>query len=263
MTEYCVDGNYFENLQLLSSTGRESNVYLDLFTYNMPMCIKKYKSSFWYDCSNDETLKKMFLLQEKLAGFENISPSIVFYDINEYKKGNKKLLAIGIPYLQNYISIDKVDDISSRFICIRNLLILLEKFISLGIYPTDLNNSNIMVSSDLNVQLIDLDGNQCKVDSKTPGKYYRQIFNSIQYMILTDLMLNDEEYNAAHKYSSLNEGLRAILKQKGFNTDIINIVLENQEESKLDILLKVLNEIEPFYVETKDKSIFRDSRKHL
>lgn len=263
MTEYCVDGNYFENLQLLSSTGRESNVYLDLFTYNMPMCIKKYKSSFWYDCSNDEALKKMFLLQEKLSGFKNISPSIVFYDINEYKRGNKRLLAIGIPYLQNYISIDKIDDISSRFICIRNLLILLEKFISLGIYPTDLNNSNIMVSSDLNVQLIDLDGNQCKVNSKTPGKYYRQIFNSIRYRILTDLMVNDEEYNAAHKYSSLNEGLRAILKQKGFNADIINVVLESQEESKLDILLKVLNEIEPFYVETKDKSIFRDSRKHL
>ena len=263
MTEYCVDGNYFENLQLLSSTGRESNVYLDLFTYNMPMCIKKYKSSFWYDCSNDEALKKMFLLQEKLADFKNISPSIVFYDINEYKRGNKRLLAIGIPYLQNYISIDKIDDISSRFICIRNLLILLEKFISLGIYPTDLNNSNIMVSSDLNVQLIDLDGNQCKVNSKTPGKYYRQIFNSIRYRILTDLMVNDEEYNAAHKYSSLNEGLRAILKQKGFNADIINVVLESQEESKLDILLKVLNEIEPFYVETKDKSIFRDSRKHL
>lgn len=263
MTEYCVDGNYFENLQLLSSTGRESNVYLDLFTYNMPMCIKKYKSSFWYDCSNDEALKKMFLLQEKLAGFKNISPSIVFYDINEYKRGNKRLLAIGIPYLQNYISIDKIDDISSRFICIRNLLILLEKFISLGIYPTDLNNSNIMVSSDLNVQLIDLDGNQCKVNSKTPGKYYRQIFNSIRYRILTDLMVNDEEYNAAHKYSSLNEGLRAILKQKGFNADIINVVLESQEESKLDILLKVLNEIEPFYVETKDKSFFRDSRKHL
>ena len=39
MIEYCVDGNYFEKLQLLSSAGRESNVYLDLFTYNMPMCI--------------------------------------------------------------------------------------------------------------------------------------------------------------------------------------------------------------------------------
>ena len=76
-------------------------------------------------------------------------------------------------------------------------------------------------------------------------------------------MVNDEEYNAAHKYSSLNEGLRAILKQKGFNADIINVVLESQEESNLDILLKVLNEIEPFYVETKDKSIFRYSRKHL
>ena len=78
MIEYCVDGNYFEKLQLLSSAGRESNVYLDLFTYNMPMCIKKYKSSFWYDCSNDEALKKMFLLQEKLAGLKNIFPSIVF-----------------------------------------------------------------------------------------------------------------------------------------------------------------------------------------
>lgn len=260
MIEYCVDGNYFEKLQLLSSAGRESNVYLDLFTYNMPMCIKKYKSSFWYDCSNDEALKKMFLLQEKLAGLKNIFPSIVFYDINEYKRGNKKLLAIGIPYLQNYISIDKVNDISSRFICIRNLLILLEEFISLGIYPTDLNNSNIMVTSDLNVQLIDLDGNQCKVDSKTPCKYHQQIFNSIRYRILTDLMLNDEEYNAAYKYSSLNEGLRTILKQKGFSTDIINIVLESQGDSKLDTLLKVLNEIESFYVDDKDKFIFRDSR---
>lgn len=73
-------------------------------------------------------------------------------------------------------------------------------------------------------------------------------------------MLNDEEYNAAYKYSSLNEGLRTILKQKGFSTDIINIVLESQGDSKLDTLLKVLNEIESFYVDDKDKFIFRDSR---
>lgn len=46
MIEYCVDGNYFEKLQLFSSAGRESNVYLDLFTYNMPMCIKNIKVHF-------------------------------------------------------------------------------------------------------------------------------------------------------------------------------------------------------------------------
>lgn len=62
------------------------------------------------------------------------------------------------------------------------------------------------------------------------------------------------------KYSYLNEGLRTISKTKGFSTDIINIVLESQGDSKLDTLLKVLNEIESFYVDDKDKFIFRDSR---
>ena len=124
MTEYCVDGNYFENLQLLSSTGRESNVYLDLFTYNMPMCIKKYKSSFWYDCSNDEALKKMFLLQEKLAGFKNISPSIVFYDnlksvVEVSDKVKYFLKEKGI--IINKISLRHHDDVSKLYKLLREL----------------------------------------------------------------------------------------------------------------------------------------------
>lgn len=253
MLEYCISDNYFENLQLLSSDGRESNVYLVPTMYSVPMCIKRYGSSFWFDCSNDEALKKIFLLYQKLENSKNISPSIVFYDINEYKKGNKKLIAIGIPFLQDYISIDKVNNISDKFICIKNLTSLLIEFISLGIYPTDLNSSNIMVSSDLNIQLIDLDGNHCKVDPKNPNDYYIQIFNSMRYRILTEIMLNEEEYNAAYTYPSLREGQRTILKQKGYNTDIINIILEGQDEPKLDTILKVLNEIEPSFVETKHK----------
>ena len=253
MLEYCISDSYFENLQLLSSDGRESDVYLVPTMYSVPMCIKRYGSSFWFDCSNDEALKKMFLLYQKLNNTKNISPSIVFYDVNEYKKGNKKLIAIGIPFLQDYISIDKVNSISDKFICIKNLTSLLVEFISLGIYPTDLNSSNIMVSSDLNIQLIDLDGNHCKVDPKNPSRYYMQIFNSMRYRILTDLMLNEKEYNAAYTYPSLREGQRTILKQKGYNTDIINIVLEGQDEPRLDILLKVLNEIEPLFVEPKYK----------
>lgn len=253
MLEYCISDSYFENLQLLSSDGRESNVYLVPTMYSVPMCIKRYGSSFWFDCSNDEALKKMFLLYQKLENSKNISPSIVFYDINEYKKGNKKLIAIGIPFLQDYISIDKVNNISDKFICIKNLTSLLIEFISLGIYPTDLNSSNIMVSSDLNIQLIDLDGNHCKVDPKNPNDYYIQIFNSMRYRILTEIMLNEEEYNAAYTYPSLREGQRTILKQKGYNTDTINIILEDQDEPKLDTILKVLNEIEPSFVETKHK----------
>lgn len=253
MLEYCISDSYFENLQLLSSDGRESNVYLVPTMYSVPMCIKRYGSSFWFDCSNDEALKKIFLLYQKLENSKNISPSIVFYDINEYKKGNKKLIAIGIPFLQDYISIDKVNNISDKFICIKNLTSLLIEFISLGIYPTDLNSSNIMVSSDLNIQLIDLDGNHCKVDPKNANGYYIQIFNSMRYRILTEIMLNEEEYNAAYTYPSLREGQRTILKQKGYNTDIINIILEDQDEPKLDTILKVLNEIEPSFVETKHK----------
>ena len=253
MLEYCISDNYFENLQLLSSDGRESNVYLVPTMYSVPMCIKRYGSSFWFDCSNDEALKKMFLLYQKLENSKNISPSIVFYVVNEYKKGNKNLIAIGIPFLQDYISIDKVNNISDKFICIKNLTSLLIEFISLGIYPTDLNSSNIMVSSDLNIQLIDLDGNHCKVDPKNPNGYYIQIFNSMRYRILTEIMLNEEEYNAAYTYPSLREGQRTILKQKGYNTDIINIILEGQDEPKLDTILKVLNEIEPSFVETKHK----------
>lgn len=253
MQEYCISDNYFERLQLLSSDGRESNVYLVPTGYSVPMCIKKYGDSFWFDCSNDEALKKMFLLYQKLEGSKNVSPSIVFYDIDEYKKENKKLIAIGIPFLQDYISIDKVNDIGNKFICIRNLVSLLIEFISLGIYPTDLNSSNIMVSSDLNIQLIDLDGNHCKVDPKNPNDYYMQIFNSTRYRILTELMLNEEEYDATYTYPSLREGQRTILKQKGYNTDTINIILEGQDEPKLDSMLEVLNEIEPLFAETHHK----------
>ena len=130
MIEQCISNNYFENLQLLSSEGRESNIYLVPNTYGIPMCIKKYDSSFWSDCSNDEALKKIFLLYEKLENTKNISPCLVFYDISEYRKGNKKLIAIGIPFLQGYISIDNVNDINNKFICIRNLATLLTFFVN-------------------------------------------------------------------------------------------------------------------------------------
>lgn len=143
--------------------------------------------------------------------------------------------------------------VDNKFICIRNLVSLLIEFISLGIYPTDLNSSNIMVSSDLNIQLIDLDGNHCKVDPKNPSGYYMQIFNSIRYRILTELMLNEEEYNAAYTYPSLREGQRTILKQKGYSTDTINIILEGQDEPKLDSMLELLNEIEPLFAKTQHK----------
>ncbi len=201
MEEYCISDNYFKNLQLLSANGRESNIYLVPNTYSIPICIKKYNSSFWFACSNDEVLNKVFLLYQRLKNTKNVSPCIVFYDVNEYTKGNKKLIAIGIPFLQGYISIDNVNDVSNKFICIKNLITLLMDFVSLGIYPTDLNSSNIMVSPDFNIQLIDLDGNHCKVDPKNASSYYKQIFNSMQYRILRDLMLNDDEYNAAFKHT--------------------------------------------------------------
>ena len=248
MLEYCISNNYFEKLQLLSQEGRESTVYLAPTMYNVPICIKKYNSSFWIDCSNDEMLKKIFLLHQKLKNSKNISPIIAFYDTDEYKKGNKRLVALGIPFLQDYISIDKISDVSDKFICIRKLVSLLIELISLDIYPTDLNNSNIMVSSDLDIQLIDLDGNHCKVNPKNSSDCYKQIFDSIRYRILTDLMLNEEEYQASYNYSSLGERKRNILKQKGYSSDIISIILDDQDNLKLDTILEVLNEISPFFI---------------
>lgn len=196
----------------------------------------------------------MFLLYQKLENTKNISPCIVYYDVDEYTKGNKKLIAIGLPFLQEYISIDKVSSTNDKFIYIRKLTILLMKLVSLNIYPTDLNDSNIMVSSDFDVQLIDLDGNHCKVDPKNPSSYYQQIFNSVRYRILTDLMLTVDEYNAAYKYPSLKEGKRTLLMQKGYDTNVINIILEDQEDPKLEALLEVLNSIEPFFTESKHKN---------
>ncbi|MCX4365539.1 MAG: hypothetical protein OSJ70_07195 [Bacilli bacterium] len=253
MVEYCASSSYFAKLQLLSSEGRESNVYLDPDAYDIPTCVKEYSNSFWLDCSNDEAIKKMFSLDEKLKDSKNISPSIIFYDIDEYKKGNKKLVAIGLPYLQDYISIDKVTDISNKFLCFKNLVALLIDFASSGIYPTDLNSSNIMVSPEFNIQLIDLDGNHCKVDPDNPSYYYNQIFNSIRYRIITELLLNEEEYLAAYKYSSLKEGERTILKQKGYSSNIIDILLEDREDQSLDDLLESLKELEPLFVEGQYK----------
>lgn len=250
MKEYCISKNYFSKLKSFSF-GMEADVYLEMNTYDIPVCIKEYNDSFWLSNSNNEVLEKVLLLNEKLKSIGNISPCIVFYDIDEYKKGNKKLIAIGIPFLENYISIDKVENFSDKILCLKNLVILLMKFISLNIYPTDLNSSNIMISSNFDVQLIDLDGYDCKVNPQNPIACYQRIFNAIQYRILTELMLNEEEYNAAYKYSSLKEGLKSSLIQKGFDTNIIAIILDEPKEPKLDLLLEVLDTIEPLFIENK------------
>ncbi|UKI57539.1 MAG: hypothetical protein L6V81_09545 [Clostridium sp.] len=112
-----------------------------------------------------------------------------------------------------------------------------------------------MVSPDLNVQLIDLDGEQCKVNPENPNEHYKQIFDSMRYRILADLMLSEEEYNAAYKFSSLREGQKIILRQKGYSPKTIDVILESKEEPKLETILEVLDEVEPFFSKSKPKKI--------
>lgn len=253
MIEYCISKNYFQNLKIISSNGRESTTYFVPNGFGIPVCIKEYANPFLHTNSNDEVIKKLFLLHQKLVKSKNIAPSIIFYDLEEYQHGKKKLIATATPFLQDYVSIEKVSDISDIFICIRNLTTLLMELTSLSIFPTDLNNSNIMVSPDLNVQLIDLDGEQCKVNPENPNEYYKQIFDSMRYRILADLMLSEEEYNAAYKFSSLREGQKIILRQKGYSPKTIDVILESKEEPKLETILEVLDEVEPFFSKSKPK----------
>lgn len=244
MVEYCVSKKYFKTLTLFSSDGRESNIYLVPDAYEEPMCIKEYNNSFFLSNESEEVVEKLLYLDQHKGTFDNIVPSIIFYDIEEYRKGKKKIIGISIPYLANYIPINEVTNKSDLVICLKKLIEKLIKMTSVKIYPKDLNNSNILVSKHFDVQLIDLDGHDCKVGIEN-SNYYKDICSSIRYRILTDLLLTNEEYNQAYKYPSFREGEKAILLNKGYDPQVVDCL--THDDSSLEELLSALEELTPFF----------------
>lgn len=248
MVEYCVSKNYFSKLTLLSDDGRESDIYLVPDVYEEPMCIKEYSASFFLSNETEEVVEKLLYLDQHKEIFDNIVPSIIFYDIEEYQKGIKKIIGIGITYLANYISINEVTDKYKLAICLKNLINKLIQMTKTKIYPTDLNNSNILISEDLDVQIIDLDGHDCKVGVESIDNY-KTICSSIRFRIITDLLLSKEEYNQAYKYPSFREGEKDILLNKGHDAKIVNIILN--DDSNLEDMLAVLEELIPLFPQVK------------
>lgn len=254
MQEYFVEETLFENLELLSSNGSESRIYLAQNGYNIPLCIKKYRTNFWLHNNSKTLLKKLVYLSKKLKSTGIIYPNLVFYDSIKYAKGDIKIMAIGLPYLKGYKHITEIEDFEKKCICLKKLISLLIYLTSQNIYPTDLNDSNILVSDTLDVELIDLDGYGCKVGNKNSTKYYREIYHAIKNKILLDLILNKEESNLVKTNMVSNESLKSILEIKGLDERTIDILLNNTDEVDLNTLLELLNTINPQFKEEKTKA---------
>lgn len=254
MQEYFVEETLFENLELLSSNGSESRIYLAQNGYSIPLCIKKYRANFWLHNSSKTLLKKLVYLSKKLNSKGIVYPNIVFYDSIEYAKGNMKIMAIGIPYLKGYKHINKIESFEKKCVCLKKLIALLIYLTSQNIYPTDLNDSNILVSETLDVELIDLDGYSCKVGSKNSIKYYREIYDAIKIKILIHLILTKEECDLIKTNTFSNENLKPILEIKGLDERTIDILLSSTDEVDLNTLLELLNTINPQFQEEKTKA---------
>lgn len=238
MNSMIVYQGFFENLKVLTKSGRESIIYISDDYDNI---YKVYKNSS-FEKPSPEKIYQLFKKREHIS--KNILPDCLLFAFNE--QGEKEFIGISMKYLKNYYTLDEInrmDEVDFKIIFL-NLINSLKELTDNHVYPTDLNDKNILVSADFDVQIIDLDGEHCIISDKEEIDKLNVIFDRLLYHIYFHLMETSPEvyqnvrlngYRILNQYEYDDEFIKMLEKEEPINYEkLINVVNNNfQRKSRL------------------------------
>lgn len=229
MNSMIVYQGFFDNLNVLTKSGRESIIYI---SDNYDSIYKVYKDSSFVKPS-PEKIYQLFKKRDHIS--KTILPDCLLFAFNE--RGKKELAGISMKYLKDYYTLDeinKMDEVDFKTIFL-NLINNIKELTDNYIYPTDLNDKNILVSPDFDVQIIDLDGEYCTVSDKEEIDKLNVIFDRLLYHIYFYLMKSSPEV-----YQNVRLNGYKILNQYGYDDELIKM-LEKEEPITYEKLTNVIN----------------------
>jgi len=231
--------NFISSLKVLSEEGRESTIY---FSPNDSDIYKIYYDSI-FKKPTKEKIKKLSERQKKIS--RTILPKgILSIYTNE---GEQVLIGTIMKYFEDYVSIDELDefqDIDMKNIFV-SLVRSLKELTDNNIYPTDLNNKNILVNPNtLDLQIIDLDGEHCVVSDKEEPKMLKEIYSMLLYRIFSYKQEHSPQIDLSVRKYGYNS-----LSEFGYSDDLIQM-LKGKESITYEKLLDVIDKLYP----DKDKN---------
>lgn len=233
MNSIIIPRNYLNNLLVLSKSGRESTVYL---SEDSKEVFKIYSNSSFAK----PTKEKIYELYSRQGNISNtILPSGLVFTYND--QNEKEFIGIILKYFNNYVSIDTLNesDIDMNVV-LTNLVNSIKELTENNIYPTDLNNKNILVLPEtLHVQLIDLDGDHCIVSNKLETEKLNDIYGMLLYHIYSPIREKSQEIDMAIR----KFGYEALLTY-GYSSELVRL-LNKEEKISFDKLINIIDELYP------------------
>lgn len=225
--------SYLEQLQILSKSGRESIVYL---SESGDQVYKIYKQSGF----KKPTKEKIFNLYSRQKNIlkTHLPNGLLFTYTPE---NGKEFIGIIIKNFKDYVSIDmligneKIDMRSVFF----NLISALEELTNNNVYPTDLNDKNILVNPNtLDIQILDLDGEHCLVSNKDEPDKLKNILKRLFYHVYSTILDNSEIDKAIR-----NHGYD-VLSYYGYSNELIKMI-KGEELLSYTKIANAVNELYP------------------
>lgn len=228
MNNMLVPKSYFDDLKVLSKFSRESIVYLSEDNSHI---YKIYKNSSFEKPKKE----KIYQLCQKQSNIKRtILPDGLLFTYHE--NGIKEFIGISLCYFDNYITINNLDADKRIFL---NLLLAIKELTDNYIYPTDLNDGNILVSPSYDIQLIDLDGAYCIVSNQEENEQLKKILHSLLYRIYFAIIDKFPEIQNEVRTS----GYEA-LKQYGYSNEFIEM-LKGEEPISYEKLMNLVDQYLP------------------
>lgn len=234
MNSMLIPQSYLNTLNVLNKSGRESIIYLSEDGENV---YKIYSDSGFVK----PTPEKIYKLYERQESITHTSlPHGLLFTYNE--QGEKVFLGIVMKYFKDHLSIDTITtvenvDMNSIYLnFVRSLKELTDNFI----YPTDLNNKNILVEpATLEVQIIDLDGEQCTISDQEEKELMDKIFNKLLFHVYSPIIERNPELDIEIRKYGYD-----ILSTYGYSDTLIKM-LKKEEDISYEKIVDVINELYP------------------
>lgn len=225
--------SYLEGLHVLSNDGRESIVYL---SENDERIYKIYRQS-GFEKPTPEKIFNLYSRQKNIL--KTLLPDGLLFTYNS--ENEREFIGIAMKNFKDYISIDKACgnekvDMKTVF---KNLISAIEELTNNNVYPTDLNDKNILVNPDsFDVQIIDLDGEHCLVSDKNEPYKLKIIQEALFYRIYSTILDNPEIDKAVRKQGY------DILSYYGYSDELIKMI-QRKEPVTYSKIVNIVNELYP------------------
>lgn len=232
MKSMIIPKSYLDCLSVISTEGRESIIYL---SEDGNEIFKIYSNSS-FEKPTKEKIYELYQRQSKI--FKTILPNGLLFTYTE--QNGKEFIGITMKYFKNYVSIDmldKLDNVDMNSVLI-TLINNIKELTDNNIYPTDLNDKNILVLPETSdVQIIDLDGDHCVISDKSEPEKMLKIYEMLLYRIYSPIRENSPEIDMAIRKYGYD-----ILLTYGYSDELVKL-LKKEEQISYEKLVDIVNEL--------------------